>query len=339
MEKIRNYSFDYIKVIAIVSVLLLHCLCSVYFRIPQYSIDSNILLTIDALIRYCVPLFVLTSGALLLNEDKEFSTKDFYIKRVLPTAIVLLFWLIVYSIFYMCLKNQPFLDYFIAFKGTDSWHLWYLYMLIGLYLITPILRLFVKRENSKYVILVIVLGLVFVYFLSFMQHYIPDLNVPIEKLDSGFVGGYIPYYLAGWYIVNVGVNKKIKKISYIIGIISWIIVFVACKINIDVWQVYSTEKGVLTFFFSTALFIFLYNKKNIKEPNPIISFVGSRTFGVYIIHMLFVDTFVYFVLPFPRCGVNSYLYMLLNFLFSFTCSIVSAFILEKIPLVKKLVMK
>ena len=209
-KKTRNFSFDLIKFIAITSVIFLHSLCSVYFRIPEHSFDSNVLLTLDALVRYCVPLFIMVSGALLLNENKKFSTKQFYLKRVLPTAIVFLIWLVIYSIFYMYVKNQPFLDFFIAFKGADSWHLWYLYMLLGLYLITPILRLFVKKVNSKYILLMIALGLVFSYFLSFLQHYISDLRVPIEKLDLGFVGGYIPYYLAGWYIVNVGLKKNTK---------------------------------------------------------------------------------------------------------------------------------
>ena len=78
MNKNRNLSFDIIKFLAIITVVLIHCIACVYFCIEKYTTDSNVILTIDALIRYCVPFFVMVSGALLLNEDKPFSTKKFY---------------------------------------------------------------------------------------------------------------------------------------------------------------------------------------------------------------------------------------------------------------------
>ena len=326
----RNKSLDLIKMIAIFSVLFVHSLVTIYYIIPTDSFEWKTVATLDALLRFCVPFFVMTTGAFLLNENKTLSIKKIYFNKLFPLFIVFLIWLIIYSIFYKFSSNQPFFDYFISFKGTDSAHLWYLYMLLGLYLITPILRLFVKKSNSKYILLIIIFGFLFEYLLTFVSNFDSRFNTPLNFLDLGSCGGYIPYYLMGWYITNVGFKKPIKNIIIIIGALSFITIFIACMININYWGVFGMEKGPFTFLSSLGLFTLIYKDECSDKPS-IVSFIAKRTFGIYISHMLFLEFFSRYILKFSSFDLNPLFYPIFVYLFIFSLSICFTFIIEKIP--------
>ena len=338
MTKERNHSLDLIKAFAIIGVLFIHSLAEVYFRIPNYSIESNIILTIDASIfRYAVPFFVMVSGALLLNENKKVSTKLFYFKKLLPLSLVTIFWFLLYSTFYCLINNQPFFDYFFSFKGTNCPHLWYLILLIGLYLITPILRLFVKRKNVKYIILFICLSVVFQFFYLFIKNYTNIFDVYFEKMRFGFVTQYVAYFLLGWLLTNFEIDKKIKIPLIILGGISVVSCAVGAACNIDLWYGYGNEEGIFTFLYSLGLFLLLYRKENKGKP-IIATFIGSRTFGIYIFHMIFVEIFLRYVFPLNTDIINPLLYVPLLFVFSFGTSLISTLLLGKIPYVKKMLL-
>ena len=52
---------------------------------------------VDSAVRYAVPLFLMLSGATLL--DKEFQLWDFYKRRFSRVLVPFLFWIIAYSIY------------------------------------------------------------------------------------------------------------------------------------------------------------------------------------------------------------------------------------------------
>ena len=338
MKKERNHSLDLIKTFAIIGVLFIHSLAEVYFRIPNYSTESNIILTIDASIFRCaVPFFVMVSGSLLLNEDRKVSTKAFYIKKLLPLCIITLFWFVLYSTFYCLINKQPFFDYFFSFKGTNCPHLWYLILLIGLYLITPILRLFVKRDNKKYILLFIGLSVIFQFLVLFLKNYTKVFDVYFEKMKFGFVTQYVAYYLLGWYLTNFEINKKLKIGLIVLGGVSVVSCAIGAWFNIDLWYGYGNEEGIFTFLYSLGFFLLLYRKEN-NGKCIVGKFIGSRTFGIYILHMIFVEIFLRFVFPLDTSIINPILYVPILFVFSFSTSLLSAFLLGKIPYVKKLLL-
>lgn len=336
--KVRNHSFDVIKTFAIFGVLLIHSLAEVYFRIPTHTRDSNIILTIDASIRFAVPFFVMVSGALLLNEDKKFSTKQFYLKKLLPFTIVTLFWFIFYSTYYCLINKQPFFDYFFSFKGTNCPHLWYLVMLFGLYLITPILRLFVKKDNKKYIILFVCLAAVFNFLIFFLKNFTNSFDMFYEKMKFGFTTQYLTYFVLGWLLTNVEMNKKMKIAFIILGGLCLVATAVGSAFDIDRWYTYGNEEGIFTFFYSIGFFLLLYRKENNKN-HKVASFIGSRTFGIYILHMIFMEIFLRYVFPLDTNIISPLLYVPLLLVFTFITTFAAALIIEQIPYVKKIVLK
>jgi len=93
----------------------------------------------------------MVSGSLMLDESKKITVKNILFKYVRNIGILLVIW----SVIYTYVDNILFPVYYGQSIDVSSvisqfvlgrTHLWYLYMLIGLYLITPFLRMFVNKD-------------------------------------------------------------------------------------------------------------------------------------------------------------------------------------------------
>ena len=149
----RIYSYDIMRFIAILAVIMIHT--SAIFVISSDGTTADFVLAnvLDSLSRFSVPLFLMISGALMLNEKKEIDNKKIF-RSAAGFFVLLVVWSIIYSLYDTVLL--PYLSsspisiksaILSAIKGYG--HLWYLYVTVGLYLITPVLRLFVKLKNNK----------------------------------------------------------------------------------------------------------------------------------------------------------------------------------------------
>lgn len=159
----RNVALDLIRVVAIVLVLWQHASEYYYIGDNLSVIHANIpLLTwMNSVARICVPLFVMISGYLLLPVST--STATFFRRRFTRILFPWVFWCVAYAVYFM-LRSGDGIATCIASVcriplnyGVEVGHLWYIYMLIGVYLLAPIvspwLRQCGKRELQGYLAL------------------------------------------------------------------------------------------------------------------------------------------------------------------------------------------
>ncbi len=104
----------------------------------------------DALSRPAVPLFVMLSGFLLLSKD--YPLADFLKRRFSRVVVPALVWMAIYSFYNYQSHGVP--DNFTsALKGIVNgpvhYHLWYVYLIIGLYLTYPVLRPWIKQASER----------------------------------------------------------------------------------------------------------------------------------------------------------------------------------------------
>ena len=93
---------DYMRVTATLAVILLHAAGDLL-----YSFDKNDLLNsywwtgnvIDSCVRWCVPVFVMLSGSLLLNPNKEEAIGEFLKKRMMRVLVPFVFWSVIYTMY------------------------------------------------------------------------------------------------------------------------------------------------------------------------------------------------------------------------------------------------
>lgn len=131
---------DFCRFLAIVGVVLIHA-CGLmlyqYGKIPTGDwLWVNLM---DSFVRCSVPLFVMLSGALLLNEVGESDTVRSILVRVGKVGIPLLVWNVLFLLYVSYHTGQP-ISLGRMFTEFPMYHLWFVYMIIGLYLVLPVLR-------------------------------------------------------------------------------------------------------------------------------------------------------------------------------------------------------
>lgn len=202
--KNRIIYLDYLRVLAILGVILNHI--SSYWDHTSV-LNQNIALLYNAFGRIGVPVFLMLTGVLLLNN--KLPIKDF-IKRRYPRVIIpFLFWmtlLIGYNIFIKpSLINDNLIYYMIKHYLSDRWYVW---MILGVYLIIPIMAAFVKSsklEGVKY-FLIIWLTTTTLFSLSLL------FDFSMHYLDLAIFSGPIGFLMLGYYLHNKEFSWDPKKI-------------------------------------------------------------------------------------------------------------------------------
>lgn len=338
----RDISYDVIRIVALLMIVMVHV--SAYMVIffpetgrPEWTVGN----IFNGLARAGVPMFVLLSGALLLREDKPFDTKKFYRKSLLTMALLAAGWMLAYGVFYAVIlpacEGKPilfsaFIDFLLSFKGSEYPHLWYMLMVVGMYLGIPILRLFVKRENKKYIVGIIVAAVI-------VQFAATTLNLLTLKSDTtvtGFLGklhlepltGFLGLLLIGWYLNEYTLKKKTKIILYAAGALSLIGSTLAVHFAIDIVPnirdfVYS-ELSLPALIYGVALFVFIQSLlKNKTAKRSLLASAADSTFGIYLFHVIPLEIFVRFILPYGRVQqIGPLAYILILYAFTLLISFV-----------------
>jgi len=292
---------DLIRTIAIVLVILLHASIEPVPAIVT-GYDSNVVVQwwsvniYDSLARPCVPLFVMLSGALLLQPSKvDEPLKVFFKKRVSRIVPPFVFWMVAYFVWRAFVNGETLSLYSIG-EGI-IWgpyiHFWFIYMLIGLYLITPFLRVLVahaSRRLIRYFLVLWLVGTAVVPLLGLFVDY--SLNNSVFLLT-----GYVGYYVLGLYLLQVHVKKTVLLAGFIGGFV-WTAV--------GTYIVTATVGGSQQFFFydnlslsviltSVTLFLLLSTvqiEKINRFPrlNRLLHFISQNSLGIYLFHFMVIET-------------------------------------------------
>jgi surface polysaccharide O-acyltransferase-like enzyme len=159
------------------------------------------------------------SGALLLQPSKAGEPiRVFLKKRLARIGVAFVFWSAIYIVWSYYVDHASLSAYSITqsiLRGGPYYQFWYIYLLMGLYLITPILRVVVNYSDRKLMRYFIILW--------FVTAFVPPLLQLITGLavDNTLLlfGGYIGYFVLGTYLIGVDVKTKILKILLAAGVI------------------------------------------------------------------------------------------------------------------------
>ena len=295
------------------------------------------------------------SGALLLNEEKNLITGNFIKNSWFLLVLITIFWVLFYGIFYSyvipTLYNQPpsldiFINYVTHFSGYLIPHMWYMYMIIGMYLLIPVLRLFVKKENRNIIKWLIIGSLIIQFIPKTLGILTINADFTIENFVAQFylnpLTGYIAYFLIGWYLTTFPISKSKRRLIYILGISSVIFLIWFSLTNITSISVFYTYlydgDGILALLYSIALFVLIIYIFNDKEDiYPSIKELSRFTFGIYIIHALFLELTSRMILPYSKFPLQiPILYALIIFEFTFIMSYITVLLVSKVKYLRKI---
>lgn len=332
-EKEDTRFLDVLRWFATVAVVFYHVL---NIALSDVEIDRGVEFAYNLIavpMHWHVPMFLMISGALFLNPAKEISYRQLFTKNIRRLLLAL-------GVFGipMALMKEVFNERAISFAGLlrsvylvfagQTWrHMWFLYMLIGLYLLTPMLKTYVNNASKKEKLYLILLIFAFTGLKPTIEEYF-NINIGFDiPISSGALG----YYLLGHFMMYEVDTTKTRTRS-ITGI---------CASLAVIWLSAVFEWGLPLETNSpviTVLTLSLFSlAKSLKLHSAFLSRTKYLAFGVYLTHMVFIF-FAYRFLGISPFDYPAWLIVPVFGTAFFAMSLVSSIILNKIPILKKYVM-
>ena len=350
--KDRFFNFDILKCIAIIMVLFIHIVASELYGYGKISGNRWMMANvIDSLSRICVPIFVMVSGFFLLRKDED--VKIFFKKRfikIIPkffiySVIFFIFTIIfkdvkdneLFSVFFrkstyktiisIFFQKESYHNFFSSFfQGKVYYHLWYIYMILSLYLITPFLRkvmVKIERKSINYLVFIWIIFMVLV----------PFLNVIFKKNIKVYspVGQYLGYFLIGYLLAEKPLNmKKWQKytIFFIAVVLTVFLTYIFTKSSGKFFDYFYDYHSISVFISAVLLYDFFVNifdgEKVFPKVKSIVKSISAKTYDIYLIHPIFL----FFCERILKSRMNYFLYIITAFVIVFALSFFTSEILK-----------
>jgi surface polysaccharide O-acyltransferase-like enzyme len=241
---------------------------------------------------WCVPVFVMISGVLLLNPQRLQSAGVFYRKRMSRILIPLAFWTAFYLGLRLCFEglSWPEAGRDIV-RASPYGHLWFLYMIAGLYFLTPILQPYVRLTALREQAVIVTLLL---------------LGASAHDLISVFTGGhgkptmfslfltYVPYYLCGYVLYRADLSTRWIQYCALGALVGWLGIALGTgllypRISLYLYGWHTPPTVLLSIgLFAAACHLFRRTASVLERRGSLIRYLDSVSLGIYLIHPLFI---------------------------------------------------
>jgi surface polysaccharide O-acyltransferase-like enzyme len=237
------------------------------------------------------------SGVLLLDNPRDESAATFYKKRMHRIGLPVLFWTAFYLAVRVVLDKEPMTALRAAqliFRADPYYHMWYVWMIPALYLVTPPLRVFVKNSTSSQRLLAIAI----IFILVGIYSPINNLYLGNKRTILTMFVPYIAWYLTGYEIVRAD-PKKIPS-RYLL----YAVIICAAYISLMAFPFIDRQSHSLTIFdflydgfgppqiaLGIGIFWAVYMISQRAKPlkgigKTAVEWMASTTLGIYLMHPL-----------------------------------------------------
>lgn len=346
----RVWYLEYLRVIATIAVVLLHVAAQNWFSVKIDSYEWKVFNIADSLVRWCVPIFIMISGALFLDNDRPLPLAKLYGKKIVRLITTFLFWSGLFALVMLWEGSAPkaVIKSFITGPG----YLWFLFMLAGLYAIAPCLRK--MTESMKITEYFLILCFIITVFLPRITALLRILRVPhisfllecyneiMMDVALNFTLGYSGYFVLGYYLSKKELGAGIRKLMYAAGVVAtvatiWLTDWYSARLGTQSSHFYA-YLSINVVSMSAALFVFVryaLAKRSPKEWTArIITGISKHSFGIYLVHYLVLKVLNSVFKLNSRSGDPVLCVVGLTILI-FVISYVISVILNKIPVLKK----
>lgn len=360
----RVYFLDYLRVVAAFMVILVHTIEPFYLGgdgtyIASHS-DALWVTCINSLLRVAVPLFVMISSYLLV--PIQGTTEGFFRRRFTRVAIPFVVWSLLYA-FIPAYGSGGEVDIVANLKTLSlnflplSGHLWFVYMLLGVYLVMPIISPWLERVSQRGE--AIFLGL---WLFATSVPFLRALALEVRGSEGiwgeaswnefgtlYYVSGFVGYVVAAHYIrkyINWGVARTLfvaipmLAVGYAVTAVPFYMqlpnefpVNQSIDLAIDMelsWSFATTGAALQTL----AIFLIFRLIKRTCKVYPMFEHLSKRSYGIYLAHMfVLVPTFAWV----SNWGLSTPLVMVVSAILTFTLTAIGIELIARMPKSKYIV--
>lgn len=337
-QRQRVISYDVLRIIAAFSIVWLH-ISSLYWQELFPSLEWEIKTVFLSLVRWSVPVFVMISGALFLDVNKPCDIRRLFTKNILRLVCAFLFW----SFLSQVLDSGLGIGLTSLFINTINGpsYLWFLKMMLGLYVMIPVLKMIVSdRRTEVYylvlsVIVVFVIPPVFDMVSLYSEPFTRFLKGNYEITEISEILDFSSYFVLGHYLATRSFCRRVRYMVYALAV--GCVVFTVFGVH---YYSHAHQQAnaylydytnILTLVESAAVFLFVkdsFASLSSSARGKVIT-VSNCCFGIYLVHP-FVMRMLDGLFAFPP---TSFMHVLTIPLTAFMVFIVSFLIVRVICLI------
>lgn len=333
----RNLSFDAMNILACMAVVFLHHNAHVYNYDPSPGWIFS--LAADCIFYWAVPVFLMISGANLMDYHRKYSTKEFLARRFRRTFLPWLIW----SILILVWKNRTGqfvpegsgLGYYLNLLLTNQADstFWFFTTLFTCYLMLPVLTRLTSHESTLWYMVITV------FFLSSVLPFFRILFGFQQRLVTSFHEPMILYFLLGYLLSRKPLKKGHRLILYAAAVLGTLFRFLyTLHFSVQNQALDTTIKSYTAWFsvfLSAAVFVFFQQVdwERILPPaiQKMLPRIASCSFGIYLSHKI-VMYYHHLLFPISRSGME---WKTIRFLLTYLVTLTVISLLRKIPIAGK----
>jgi surface polysaccharide O-acyltransferase-like enzyme len=297
---------DLIRTIAIILVILLHTCIEAVPNIDIMSPQgvqlwwtSNVYNSIS---RTAVPLFVMLTGALLLQPNKANEPlRVFFKKRWNRIGIPVLFWGAIFFAWDSFVKGQLLtpVSFLQGLLAGPYVHFWYLYILIGLYIITPLVRVIVAHADWKIIKYFLIIWFVGTGIIPLLTLYASISPQTVWFRQNVFVlSGLLGYFILGAYVTKLRLRTSILALMLVLSSIFTILgsYFLIATLGEQYSQFFLDASSFSVIIASVTLFLILESipiqtiESKIPRGSKALQVISQNTLPIYLFHVIVLET-------------------------------------------------
>ena len=279
---------DFCRVVAIYGVILIHSCAAMFYSFGEVPlVDWLAANALDSVARVSVPLFVMLSGAMLLKPGESIVMPSALLRRISKLLIPLLVWSFFYLFRTAANHNEP-INWLGPLRQPAAYHLWFVYMILGVYLLLPFLQAIYEGIRSRPVLIF--------YFLAVwaaitcVPLYFP---VPLfELIQQTTFRGFGGYFILGGLLADARQDR--------IPTIAWVGLYVACTMATFLLTWYCSEKaGVpceapLIYFTLNVMIASLaafkaFTRMTTGPAAGVLHWISDRSLLIFFVHVLVLE--------------------------------------------------
>jgi probable poly-beta-1,6-N-acetyl-D-glucosamine export protein len=334
LAKKTIHEIYWIRAIACLSVVLIHAITRTIqsYELPELTVSFY--QTIQMIIMYATPMFVLISEVILSHVYQNSLPKGFFKKRISFILIPYISIPFIYGIYHVAFNgfsSQQFQNYIVDTVLLTHWHGYFVIIIFQFYLLHLLFIKWFKNIPAWIVLLSsLMINVAYLYIANFtdamtwpeeLQKLLPYLKLPFLA--------WIFYFTVAFYIgKNLDTMKRFRRLGYPIALSATLISLSAVLYlyHSEIFAgVTSLHLGILFYTVSLFFFLFYFFGKYTNVPKWIIR-ISNYSFSIYLLHMLMIEI-LDMVLPSVHIG----LFTILVFLGAVTGSMIFAWMLSKFP--------
>lgn len=319
--KKRIFYYDVLRAFAIIAVIICHV--DFYFGPLTTPFEVIAHLTFHDIGRIGVPIFLMISGALLLN--RNYSDLGEFIKRRFSRIIYpFILWIILITLTNYYFHKSPIYMWNV-FIGNNS-IIWYFWTLIGIYLAIPIINIFIKEYDETGCKYFLTIWLMTIILNSFSMYPL----FPFFKLD--WFAGFIGYPVLGYYLATKKFQYDKMWLAGLIILLVSLGIFVYYTYYYTFQSVELMYPSILVASMGCGMFLFIKNLPKLDSIKNniignVITSISVCSYGMYFSHVIII-------MFMSRINPHSTLLFPVMFALTIFLSWLLPYIFSKIPYIK-----